>query len=125
MAAQQWTGDIAQIPPAYSAKKVDGQKAYAVARKGGELNLQPTYISVSRFEILNATHLVIEKHPVCDVEVAIDCTKGTYIRALARDLGKSLAVGGYLTALRRTASGPFAADSLLTVEEIVRRVEET
>jgi tRNA pseudouridine55 synthase len=120
---------MGQIPPAYSAKKVDGQKAYAVARKGGELNLRPTYITVSRFAVLNATHHIVEdqatEHAVCDVEVEIDCTKGTYIRALARDLGKTLAVGGYLTALRRTSSGPFSEDSLLSVEEIVRRVKET
>ena len=118
-AAEQWSGHYYQMPPAYSAKKVDGQKAYAVARKGGEINLQPAAITVPRFEVHSIEHHLVEGHAVCDVHVTIACTKGTYIRALARDLGKTLEVGGHLVQLKRTINGPFPLDTCQSLEQIL------
>lgn len=96
-------GDIRQVPSAVSAIKVDGQRAYARVRAGEEVELAARPVTISRFEVLamraDAPHL--------DLDVVVDCSSGTYIRALARDLGAGLGVGGHLTALRRTAVGPF------------------
>ncbi|MDA0303808.1 MAG: tRNA pseudouridine(55) synthase TruB [Bacteroidetes bacterium] len=118
-AADQWSGHYFQMPPVYSAKKVDGQKAYAVARKGGEINLRPAAITVPRFEVHAIEHLMVDGHAVCDVTVTIACTKGTYIRALARDVGETLAVGGHLVELRRTINGPFKLDACQSLEQIL------
>lgn len=122
-AAQKWTGVIQQMPPLYSAKKVAGQKAYAVARKGGEINLRPAEITVSTFDICSAEPATIDGHPVMLVEATIDCTKGTYIRALARDLGKTLEVGGYLTSLKRTRSGAFELARCASLEAILSAID--
>ena len=121
--AQKWTGDIQQMPPIYSAKKVAGQKAYAVARKGGEINLKPSGITVSAFEITSAEPRIVDGHPVVQVNATIDCTKGTYIRALARDLGKTLEVGGYLTSLKRTRSGAFDLARCATLEAVLAAID--
>ena len=121
--AQKWTGNIQQMPPLYSAKKVDGQKAYAVARKGGEINLKPAAITVNTFEINSADSSLFEGHPVVQVSATIDCTKGTYIRALARDLGKTLNVGGYLTSLKRTRSGTFELARCAPLEAILAAID--
>ena len=121
--AQKWTGKIQQMPPLYSAKKVDGQKAYAVARKGGEINLKPAEITVSTFEITSAEPRLVDGHPVVQVNATIDCTKGTYIRALARDLGKTLEVGGYLTSLKRTRSGSFELARCASLEAVLVAID--
>ena len=118
-ASKDWSGEYFQMPPAYSAKKVDGQKAYAIARKGGEINLKPAPICVSRYDIHSIEHSVVDGHNVCDAHVTIACTKGTYIRALARDLGKTLAVGGHLIQLQRTVNGPFELSACKSMEEIL------
>lgn len=118
-AADKWAGNYLQMPPAYSAKKVDGQKAYAVARKGGEINLRPAPINVSRFEVESLEHLIVDGNAVCDVRVNIACTKGTYIRAMARDLGETLGVGGHLVQLKRTLNGPFELSSCQSIEQIL------
>lgn len=121
-AADQWFGHYLQMPPAYSAKKVNGEKAYAVARKGGEINLQPSPITVTRFDVHSLEHLSIEGHHVCDVSVTIACTKGTYIRAIARDLGETLAVGGHLVQLKRTTNGPFDLSSCKSIDQILQLI---
>lgn len=99
------TGDIEQVPSSVSAIKVDGERAYARVRAGEQVELQARPVTVSRFEAL-----AFRPGTVAEVDVVVDCSSGTYIRALARDLGAALGVGGHLTALRRTRIGPFAVD---------------
>lgn len=99
------TGDIEQVPSSVSAIKVDGERAYARVRAGEQVELQARPVTVSRFEAL-----ALRPGTVAEVDVVVDCSSGTYIRALARDLGAALGVGGHLTALRRTRIGPFAVD---------------
>lgn len=97
------TGDILQRPSSVSAIKVDGKRAYARVREGEEVVLPPRAVTVSRFAVTG-----IERGDgFIDVRAVVDCSSGTYIRALARDLGESLDIGGHLTALRRTKVGPF------------------
>ncbi|WP_410869740.1 tRNA pseudouridine(55) synthase TruB [Nocardia sp. A7] len=113
------TGDIEQVPATVSAIKVDGERAYARVRAGEEVQLSARPVTVSRFDIL-ARRDVAE---FVDLEVAVECTSGTYIRALARDLGAALGVGGHLTALRRTRVGPFTLDHARTLEELAAAAE--
>lgn len=103
-------GDIVQVPSSVSAIKVNGQRAYALVRGGQEVELKARPVTVSRFEVLERRDLTEEGF--CDLDVVVDCSSGTYIRALARDLGAALTVqgrpvGGHLTALRRTRIGDF------------------
>ena len=97
------TGQSQQVPTAVSAIKVNGQRAYAKVRAGEDVVLQPRAVTVSRFE---AT-AIRRQGQVVDVDVEVTCSSGTYVRALARDVGADLGVGGHLTALRRTRVGPF------------------
>ena len=97
------TGVISQVPSSVSAIKVDGKRSYDRVRDGEEFVLQPRTVTVSSFDLLD-----VRLGPAgVDLDVSVDCSSGTYIRALARDLGTSLGVGGHLTALRRTRIGPF------------------
>jgi tRNA pseudouridine55 synthase len=109
-----FTGVVSQVPSSVSAIKVDGKRAYAVVRAGGEVALKAREVTVSRFDVLDVRAVVLaerdEALPVLDLDVVIDCTSGTYIRALARDLGATLGCGGHLTALRRTRVGGFGLD---------------
>jgi len=98
------TGVIQQKPSAVSAIKVDGERAYARVRAGEEVNLPSREVTVSRFEVLGEIRFTNE---YIELDVVVDCSSGTYIRALARDLGNDLGVGGHLTALRRTRIGEF------------------
>ena len=102
-AAAPLTGEIQQVPPAVSAIKVAGKRSYQLARAGKPPELAPRPVTVHSFEVL-AARLQGE---LLDVDVVVRCSSGTYIRALARDLGDSLGVGGHLTALRRTRTGPY------------------
>jgi len=99
-------GDIAQVPSTVSAIKVDGRRAYARARAGEDVQLAARPVRIGRFEITARR----ESEGHLDLDAVIDCSSGTYVRALARDLGTALGVGGHLTALRRTAVGPFAVE---------------
>lgn len=102
-------GEIMQVPSSVSAIKVDGQRAYAKVRSGDEVKLAARPITISRFEILgDPRHEQVEGHDFIDFDAIIDCSSGTYIRALARDLGSALGVGGHLTALRRTRIGSYS-----------------
>ncbi len=109
------TGEIAQRPSAVSAIKVDGQRAYKRVRAGEAVQLPARPVTVARFEALGfarrAGHLL-------DVDVVVECSSGTYVRALARDLGEALGVGGHLSALRRTRVGPFALERAKTIDEL-------
>ena len=105
-----FTGVISQVPSSVSAIKVAGKRAYAVVRAGGEVDLKAREVTVSRFDVLTVREEQVDGLPVLDLDVVIDCTSGTYIRALARDLGATLSCGGHLTALRRTRVGAFGLD---------------
>jgi tRNA pseudouridine55 synthase len=108
------TGAISQVPSSFSAIKVDGRRAYALARAGEEVELKSRSVTVSAFEVLET-----RRGPFVDVDVRVECSSGTYIRALARDLGDALGVGGHLTALRRTRIGPFSVADAATLEHLV------
>jgi len=97
-----------------SAVKVDGRRAYARVRAGEEVELAARSVEVSRFDVLT----VRRSGDVVDLDVAVACSSGTYVRALARDLGTGLGVGGHLTALRRTAVGPYGLELARTLEEL-------
>jgi tRNA pseudouridine55 synthase len=106
------SGEIEQVPSTVSAIKVGGRRAYAIARAGEEVELASRRVTVSEFELLGEPR---RDGGMLDVDVRVVCSSGTYIRALARDLGSSLGVGGHLTALRRTRVGPFAVDGALAL----------
>jgi tRNA pseudouridine55 synthase len=108
------TGEIAQVPSAVSAIKVDGKRSYARVRAGEEVALPARPVTVHRFELLD----VRRGGPLLDLDVVVECSSGTYIRALARDLGAALGVGGHLTALRRTRVGPFTLAQARTLPEL-------
>lgn len=115
---RRFTGRIEQIPPAYSACKIEGVRAYELARQGEEVNLKPKILVIDEIELLefDPTRIVVR----------VVCSKGTYIRALARDIGAALGSGGHLTALRRTRVGDVSVDKCLSVEqitELIRTVE--
>lgn len=116
------TGVILQRPPAFSAKKIDGQRAYALARAGATPDLPPVTVTVHRFDLKDLQPTVTDGHPVLDVTVEIHCSKGTYIRSLARDLGAALGVGGTLVALHRTASGTFTDADTWPLETLLARI---
>lgn len=118
-AAASLTGTLEQRPPLYSAKKVDGVKAYAAARKGADIKLRTSTVTVDLFQVDRTVAQKVDGHPVFDVDVTIHCSKGTYIRSLARDLGDALGVGGTLTALCRVSSGDFHVDHAWSVDALV------
>lgn len=107
-------GDIAQVPSAVSAIKVDGQRAYRLAREGHAVELAARPVRIERFDML----AVRRDDLVVDVDVEVDCSSGTYIRALARDVGATLGVGGHLTALRRTRVGRFDVAQARSLEDL-------
>jgi tRNA pseudouridine55 synthase len=109
-AAKKLTGILQQIPPLHSAIKVDGKRAYELARKGKDMELKPREVTVSQFEITS-----IEKS---NIAFRIVCSKGTYIRSLARDFGNELGVGAYLASLCRTRIGNFKLEEAKSLEEI-------
>ncbi|MCX6419329.1 MAG: hypothetical protein NTU50_07955, partial [Actinobacteria bacterium] len=108
------SGDILQVPTQISAIKVDGKRSYARVRAGEEVELKARPVTVSRFDVIAADR---SQPGVVDLEVEVSCSTGTYVRALARDLGAALGVGGHLTALRRTRVGPFSVESAVTLPE--------
>ncbi|MCW2741354.1 MAG: tRNA pseudouridine synthase [Blastococcus sp.] len=108
------TGPLEQVPSSVSAVKVDGRRAYDRVRAGEAVELAPRSVTVHALEV----HRIQRPTPdLIDVEVTVTCTAGTYIRAIARDAGVALGVGGHLTALRRTASGPFGVAEAAPVED--------
>jgi tRNA pseudouridine55 synthase len=112
LAAQ--TGPLQQVPSSVSAVKVDGRRSYDRVRAGEVVELAPRSVTVHRLDV----HGITRPEPdLVDVEATVSCTAGTYIRAIARDAGSALGVGGHLTALRRTASGPFSVDRAASVED--------
>ena len=111
---QGLTGLISQRPSAVSAIKVDGKRAYARVRAGEDVELPARPVTVSEFELVSSTPV----DGFLDLEVRVVCSSGTYIRALARDLGAGLGVGGHLTSLRRTRIGPFGIDAADPLDQL-------
>ncbi|MDQ8169404.1 MAG: tRNA pseudouridine(55) synthase TruB [Gemmatimonadota bacterium] len=111
-----FVGAIAQVPPAFSAKRVDGERAYAMARRGVTVDLAPVTIQVHRWEVLALRPAADGR--VAEAEVRITCGGGTYIRSLARDLARAVGSAAHLTALRRTRSGPFRVEDAVTLESL-------
>jgi tRNA pseudouridine55 synthase len=119
--AARLTGEILQVPSSVSAIKIAGQRSYARVRAGESVELEARPITVHSFEI----HDIRRERGgrLLDVDATIRCSSGTYIRALARDLGADLGVGGHLTALRRTQVGPYRIDAARTLEELAEDLE--
>ena len=114
-AAAALTGEIDQLPPTFSAKKVGGRKAYVAARKGEDIGLTPVPVTVHRFDITEWAN------PVLSFDIR--CSKGTYIRALARDIGNATGTGAHLSSLRRTASGEFPLGDCMDLDTFAARLE--
>jgi tRNA pseudouridine55 synthase len=112
------TGDLHQVPSAVSAIKVDGKRSYARVRGGEQVELGARPVTVRRFEVLGLRRQPLDRITVVDVDVEVDCTTGTYIRALARDLGAGLGLCAHLTALRRTRVGAFGLDLARSLSEL-------
>ncbi|AWK11464.1 tRNA pseudouridine(55) synthase TruB [Streptomyces spongiicola] len=113
------TGDIMQVPSKVSAIKIDGRRSYARVRGGEEFDIPARPVTVSRFTVHDVREgLAEDGTPVTDLVVSVVCSSGTYVRALARDLGAGLGVGGHLTALRRTRVGPYRLGAARTVDQL-------
>lgn len=110
------TGDIEQVPPAYSAVKVAGKRSYKLARAGRAVELPARRVSLYHFDLIG--------YRAPELEFRVQCSAGTYIRSVARDLGRDLGCGGTLAALRRTAIGPYRVEQALDLSEIQRRRAE-
>lgn len=106
----RFRGEISQIPPMYSAVKVNGKKLYEIARKGGEVERKPRQVTISRLEVLGEN--------AGDFRLDVVCSKGTYIRTLCHDIGQALGVGGVMSALRRTRAGGFSVENAYTLEQV-------
>jgi tRNA pseudouridine55 synthase len=115
------TGEIEQVPSSVSAIKVNGERAYARVRSGEEVKLAARPVTIHRFEIHQFSH--VRDGEALDVDVTVECSSGTYIRALARDLGETLGVGGHLTALRRTQVGPYTLGQAHTLEQLAEKLD--
>lgn len=113
----QFIGRIEQVPPAFSAVKVDGKRAYDLARKGKDVELKAKVLVIDEIELLSFAPT--------EIVVRVVCSKGTYIRALARDIGEALGSGAHLTALRRTRVGTVSVDSCLTVDQAAELIRTT
>lgn len=111
---QKFIGEIQQIPPTYSAIKINGKRAYEYARKGDEVELKPKTLVIDEIELLD--------YKMPEIVVRVVCSKGTYIRALARDIGEALQSGGHLTALRRTQIGDIRVENCLQYDDFVKNL---
>jgi tRNA pseudouridine55 synthase len=119
-AVQSLTGEIQQVPPSVSAIKVDGQRAYRLTRAGAAPELKPRPVTVYEFTI---TDIRPADQNLIDVDATVRCSSGTYIRALARDLGNDLGTGGHLARLRRTRVGGYDLEAAKTLEQLAERFE--
>jgi tRNA pseudouridine55 synthase len=108
------TGHLQQVPSAVSAVKIDGKRSYKRVREGEDVVLPPRPVTVRVFDVL----AIRRDGSLADVDVHVECSSGTYVRALARDLGSALGVGGHLTALRRTRVGPYGLDAARTLDAL-------
>ena len=113
---ERFKGKIEQGPPTFSACKVDGKRAYEMARKGNEVELKPKTLVIDEIELTDCN--------LPDITIRVVCSKGTYIRALARDIGEGLQSGGHLTALRRTRVGDYRVEDCLNPEKFTEWLDE-
>lgn len=113
----RFIGKIEQVPPAFSACKVNGERAYKIARRGDDVEIKPKVLVIDEIELLS--------YAPDSITIRVVCSKGTYIRALARDIGAALDSGGHLTALRRTRIGDISVDQCLSVDDTVKLIRET
>lgn len=113
---QKFKGRIEQVPPAYSACKIEGVRAYDLARRGEEVDLKPKILVIDEIELLDYTQT--------ELKVRVVCSKGTYIRALARDIGQALGSGAHLTDLRRTRVGAVTLDDCLPPDRVATLIAE-
>jgi tRNA pseudouridine55 synthase len=109
-----------QVPSSVSAIKINGVRSYAKVRSGQDVVLSPRQVIIHKFEVLDRRDLEVDGVTVVDLDVIVECSSGTYVRALARDLGTTLGTGGHLTALRRTRVGPFTLEQAQTIDEAER-----
>lgn len=116
---EKFTGSIEQVPPAFSACKVDGKPAYKLARKGQDVNIRPKSLVIDEIEVLDCG---LPAQPTLTLRIV--CSKGTYIRALARDIGEALGSGAHLTSLRRTRVGDVTVDGCMSVDELVQMLDD-
>jgi tRNA pseudouridine55 synthase len=119
-------GEIEQVPPMYSAKKVGGKKLYELARRGEEVERRAVRVRVSEFEIVadeDGRFLIPNEDGTCDVRARVVCSAGTYVRALAESVGDGLGTGAHLAALRRTRAGEFRVEAAVGLEELQKGVE--
>lgn len=114
---KQFEGDIMQVPPVYSAVKVDGHRAYRMARKGGDVELQAKSIHIEEIELTDFSPATMQ------ASIRVVCGKGTYIRSLARDIGEALGSGAFLTALCRTRLGDVTLDDCISMEDFPQWLE--
>ena len=121
-ALAQLTGEISQVPPRISAIKVDGQRAYRLTRAGAAPELAARPVTISRLELLDGR---LAGNDLLDIDVVVTCSSGTYIRAIARDLGAALGTGGHLTSLRRTRVGPYEIGAARTLDQLAEEFEFT
>ncbi|MBQ9311636.1 MAG: tRNA pseudouridine(55) synthase TruB [Bacteroidales bacterium] len=114
--AKQFIGEQEQVPPVYSAVKINGKRAYHYVKAGMEVEMKIRQITISQFDITNIN--------MPNVDFLISCSKGTYIRSIARDFGFAMNSGAYLSALRRTRIGDFSIDEAKSIEEIEKEILE-
>jgi tRNA pseudouridine55 synthase len=115
--AHNFTGEIMQAPPLFSAIKIKGERAYNKARKNQDIKLAPRSVVINEFEIIESE--------LPEITFRVKCSKGTYIRSLARDYGKSLKSGAYLSSLRRTLIGDFSVENAQSIEDMVESINES
>ena len=115
---EQFTGSIEQVPPSFSACKIDGKPAYKLARKGQDVEIRPKTLVIDEIEVLQCG-LPVEP----TLQIRVVCSKGTYIRALARDIGEALGSGAHLTGLRRTRVGDVRVEDCLTLDALVEKLD--
>lgn len=112
----KFQGKLMQVPPVFSAVKIDGKRAYSLARKGKQVELKAKPLEISEIELLSME--------MPKITIRVVCSKGTYIRALARDIGEALQSGAHLTGLRRTRVGEISVDKCLSIDDAVKLIEE-
>lgn len=115
-AAKRLTGEILQKPPLFSAKKIDGERAYEAARRGDDLEMPARKVIIETFDLTNIN--------LPDVDFRIVCSKGTYIRSMAHDFGAALNSGAHLTSLRRTKIGTFSVEDAYSIERLIELIQQ-
>lgn len=124
---KNFTGKIMQVPPIFSAVKIDGKRAYKYARKGADVELKAKPLEISEIELLkyeDAINADTGNPEGKEITIRVVCSKGTYIRALARDIGEALESGAHLTALRRTRVGKYSEKDALSIDEAIKIIDE-